>query len=167
MLRTISMLVKNPNNSLCINFVLTDTIRSFQEIQVIETGLYDFHKLVETVLKPIFPKSPPKITAYRSYQNSSSNLLRDHLNSLLTKKNMILDFTSLISFTKVFIINLETLNKHAPIKKKYFLANHANLFTKDLRKSIMLRSSLRRILLNEKSLEYKKANKKKRNISVS
>ena len=36
---------------------------------------------------------------------------------------MTLDFTSLASFTKIFI---DTLNKHAPIKKKYIRANDEN-----------------------------------------
>ena len=56
MVRMIFMPVKNPNNSPCIDFFLTDTIKSFQETQVIETGLSDFHKLVVTVLQTIFPK---------------------------------------------------------------------------------------------------------------
>ena len=49
---------KNPNNPSCIDLFLTNTIRSFQETQVFETGLYDFHKLVVT---STFPKSPSKI----------------------------------------------------------------------------------------------------------
>ena len=40
---------------------------------------------------------------------------------------MTLEFTGLTSFTKIFI---ETLNKHAPIKKKYIRAKHANSVTK-------------------------------------
>ena len=160
MVRMIFMPVKNPNNTSCIDFFRTDTIKGFQETQVIETGLSDFHKLVVTVLQTIFPKSPPKITAYRNYQNYSNNLLRDDLNSLLTKENMILGFTSFISFTIIFIKNIH----NAPMKKKHVLAKHANLLTKHLRKSIMLRPRLCKILLNEKSLESKKASKKKRNL---
>ena len=67
------------------------------------------------------------------------------------------------SFTKIFI---DTLNKHAPIKKKYIRANHANFVTKALRKAIMLRSRLRNIFLKEKSLESKKAYNKQRHICV-
>ena len=55
---------------------------------------------------------------------------------------MTLQFTSLTSFTKIFI---ETLNKHAPIKKKYIRLNQANFVTKGLRKAIMLRSRLSNI----------------------
>ena len=61
----------------------------------------------------------------------------------------------------------EALNKHAPIKKKCALANHADFVTEDLRKAIILRSRLRNFFLNEKSLEPKKAYIKQRNICVS
>ena len=76
---------------------------------------------------------------------------------------MTRDFTSLASFAKIFI---DTLNKHALIKKKYIRANHANFVTKTLWKAIMLRSRLRNIFLKEKSLEFKKAYNKQRNICV-
>ena len=77
---------------------------------------------------------------------------------------MTLEFTSLTSFTKIFI---ETFNNYAPIKKKYIRANHANSVTKSLWKVIMLRSRVRNIFLKEKSLESKKAYNKQRNICVS
>ena len=56
---------KNPNRF--IDLFLTNTVRNFQEAQVFETGLSDFHKLVVTVLESTFPKSLPKIITYRSY----------------------------------------------------------------------------------------------------
>ena len=120
---------KNQNDPSCIDLFLTSTIRSFQETQVFETGLSDFHKLVVTVLKSNFPKLPPNIIIYRSYKNFSNDLLQDDLNSLLSKEYMTLEFISLRSFTKIFI---EVLHKHAPIKKKYIRANHTNLVTKGL-----------------------------------
>ena len=119
-----------------------------------KTGLPDFHELVVTVLSSTSPKSPPKIITCRSYKNSLNNLFRDDLNSLLSKEHMTLDFTSLASFTKIFI---DILNKHAPIKKKHIRANHASFVTIALQKAIMLRSRLRNIFLKEKSLEFKKA----------
>ena len=113
---------KNQNNPSCIYLFLTNTIRSFQEPQVFETGLSDFYKLIVTVLKSSFPKSSPKIT-YRSNKNFSNNLWRDTLNSLLSKENVTLEFTSLTNFIKICI---KTFNKHATVKKKYVRANHAN-----------------------------------------
>ena len=94
---------------------------------MLETGLSDFHKLVVTVLKSAFPISPPKIITYGSYDNFSNKLLPEDLNFLLGKENMTLEFTSLTSFTKLFI---ETFNKHALTKKKYVRANHANFVKK-------------------------------------
>ena len=120
---------KNPNNPSCIDLFLTNTIRSFQETQVLEARLTDFHKLVVTVLKPTFPKPRPKILTCRSYKNFSNDLFRDGLNSLLSKENMTLEFTSIPRFTKIFIF---TLNKHAPLTKKYIPAKHANIVTKGL-----------------------------------
>ena len=93
---------------------LTNTIRSFQETQVSETGLFDFQKLAVTFLKSTFPKSPRKIITYKSYKNFSNDLLRDDLNFLLSKENKTLEFASLTNFTNIFI---ETLNEHAPIKR--------------------------------------------------
>ena len=52
---------KNPNNLSCIDLFPANTIRSFQETQVFKTGLSDFHKLVVTVVKSTFAKSPQKI----------------------------------------------------------------------------------------------------------
>ena len=119
------------------------------------------------------------IIIYRGYKNISNDLLQDNLNSLQSEENMNFDFTSLTSFTKIYV---ETLNKHAPIKKKYAPANHVNVFTKDfdkslfyktfLRKVIMLtftkaiRSRLQNVFWKEKSFESKKAYSKQRNICV-
>ena len=154
---------KNPNNPSCIALFLTNTIRSSQQTQVFQTGLSDFHKLIVTVLKSIFPKSLPKLIKYRSCKNFSNDLFRDNLNFLLSKENITLEFTSLRSFPKILI---DTLNKHAPIKKKYIRANRESFVTKDLRKTIMLRSRLPNIFFKEKSLGSKKAYNKQRNICV-
>ena len=43
-----------------------------------ESGLFDFHKLVATVLKSTFPKSLSKIITYRSHKNFSNDLLQDN-----------------------------------------------------------------------------------------
>ena len=57
---------KNPKNP---SLFLSNTIRSFLETQMFETGLCNFHKLVVTVLKSTFPKSHPEIITYRCYKN--------------------------------------------------------------------------------------------------
>ena len=51
---------KNPDNPSCIDLILTNCSRSFQNSGVIETGLSDFRKLVVTVMKTTFKKIQTK-----------------------------------------------------------------------------------------------------------
>ena len=126
-----------------------------------ETGLSDFHKLVVTVLKSTFPKSPSKIITYRSYKDFSNDLLENNFkNYLLSKQNMTLEFTSLTRFTRIFI---ETRNKHAPIKKN-IIAETTQILLCKAYGAIILRSRLRYSFLKEKYLKSKKAYNKQRNI---
>ena len=128
-----------------------------------ETVLSAIDKVVVTFPKSTFPKSPPIIIPYRSYKNFSKDLFRDDLNSLLSKENMTLDFTSLANFTKIFI---DTLSKLFSNKEKIYLQKPCKFCYKYLHKTILLRSRLRNILLKETSLESKKAYNKKQNICV-
>ena len=47
---------KNPNNFSCIDLILANTIKSFQETQVFETGISEFH----IFLKPSKMTPPPQ-----------------------------------------------------------------------------------------------------------
>ena len=52
---------KNPLNPTCIDLIITNRLKSFQEPEVIETGLSDFHKMSLTVMKVFYKKQKPKI----------------------------------------------------------------------------------------------------------
>ena len=52
---------KNPLNPTCIDLIITNRLKSFQEPEVIETGLSDFHKISLTVMKVFYNKQKPKI----------------------------------------------------------------------------------------------------------
>ena len=41
---------ENPNKLFCIDLILTNKPRSFQQSCVIETGLFDFHKMTVTIM---------------------------------------------------------------------------------------------------------------------
>ena len=75
---------------------------------------------------------------------------------------MTLEFTSLTSFTKIFI---ETMNKHAPVKKN-ILAQTTPILLQKVYGAIMLRFRIRHIFLKEKYLKSKKAYNKQHNICV-
>jgi len=68
---------KNPKNPSCVDLILTNKPRSFQNTRTIETGLSDFHKMTVTVLKTIFKKLPPKSVSYRDYNHFSHQIFRD------------------------------------------------------------------------------------------
>ena len=59
-----SICYKNPKKPSCIDLSLTNSPKSFQNTQTIETGLSDFHKLVVTILKMDLPNNQPKVVTY-------------------------------------------------------------------------------------------------------
>ena len=59
------------------------------------------------------------------------------------------------------------MDKHAPTKKKYLRANHANFVTKQLRKAIMKRSKLPSDFLKDRNDASQSAYRKQRNLCVT
>ena len=129
----------------CIDLILTNCLRSFQNTDTFETGLSDFHKLTFAVLKQHFPKQKPRVVN-RQYKNLLNDYFRIELENALLKY----DFNNIDynNFIKTFLI---ALDKHAPIKKKYLRTNHANFVTKRLRKAIMKISKLRNEFLKDRN----------------
>ena len=58
---------KNPDNSTCIDLILTKNPLSFKNTYVIETGLSDLRKMVVAVMKMHFPKMKPKVVSYWTF----------------------------------------------------------------------------------------------------
>ena len=152
---------KNPENPSCIDLILTNSHRSFQNTNVFETGLSDFHKMTVSVLKSHFPKQKPNIVSYRSYKRFRNNSFRTELDNELLKYDLCN-----IEYQHFLNIFLDILNKHAPIKKKYIRANQSNFMTRKLSKAIMKRSKLRNRFLKEKNEASRKAYNIQRNYCV-
>ena len=70
---------KNPDSPTCIDLILTNRQKSFQNSTIIETGLSDYHKLTVTVLKSYFKKLKPKKFIYRDFKNFSNQQFRTEL----------------------------------------------------------------------------------------
>ena len=51
---------ENPRNPTCIDLITTNRPKSFQESEVIETELSDFHEMILTVMKVFYNKQKPK-----------------------------------------------------------------------------------------------------------
>ena len=69
---------KNPERPTCINLILTNYLRSFKVTCPPETGLEDFNKFVDSVLKLHFLK----LQDYTSFQN---HLFKSEFNNALSK----------------------------------------------------------------------------------
>ena len=67
---------KNVDNPSCIDLILTNRHRSFQNNVTIETGLSDFHHMTVSILKTFFRKLPPKIISYRNFSKCSPGDLK-------------------------------------------------------------------------------------------
>ena len=100
---------KNPERPSCIDLILTNCLRRFQNSCAIETGLSDFHKLVVTAMKTTYGKSQPKINNYYSYKYFNNEGFRDELTQVeaneINCNESFKDFTSSCNVI---------LNKHFP-----------------------------------------------------
>ena len=153
---------KDPENPACIDFILTNSPRSFQNSSVFETGLSDFHKLTITVLKQYFPKLKPKVVNYRDYRNFRNNEFIAELDNVMLKHDL-----GNMEYQHFLNIFTEILNKHAPMKQKYLRANQERFMTKDLHKASMKRSRLRNKFLRDRTDISREEYKKQRNLCVS
>ena len=115
------------------------------------------------VMKMYYAKEKPSIVHYRKFKNfCNGSFIKDtelHLSKLCDQQN--------VSF-KVLKESMNiTLDKHAPLKKRYVRANQSPFMNKKLSKEIMKRSRLRNKFLNTKSDIARKAYNKQRNYVVS
>ena len=153
---------KNPNNPSCIDVILTNSPKSFQNTSTLDTGLSDFHHMTLTVLKTQFPKLKPKVVEYRSYKNFSNDTFRNELLNELSR----CDIRNL-SFSKFTGTNMKLIDRLAPIKQRYVRSNQQPFINKKVTKSIMNRSRLRNRFLKNPSEENRKAYNRQRNYCVN
>ena len=135
-----SICYKNSENPSCIDLILTNSPNSFQNSSAVETSLSDFRRKIVTVMKTSFQRLPPKIRHYRDYSNYDNNIFRVSLFNELSKLNV-----EAIDLNKFVTACIDTLNNHAPSKKKYIRANHLQFMNKELSKEIMRRTQLQKI----------------------
>ena len=145
---------KNPHNPSCVDLFITNRPKSVQNSTMIETGLSDFHKMSLTVMKVFYKKQRPKIIRYGNFCNFDNELFINEVKNSIEQEycqNQSLEFGSF----KQKVDNI--LQKHAPLKKRYFRASQAPFIDKNIDKHIMKRSCLRNTFLNSKSDTHHKA----------
>ena len=81
---------KNPNNPSCIDLIITNRLKSFQNSMVIATGLPDFHKMCITIMKMYYSKQKPTIINYRKFKDFNNNsFIKDLQQNHLMKKQFL------------------------------------------------------------------------------
>ena len=109
-------LYKNPENSKCMDLIITNTPKKFRNSQAIETGTPDFQNMYLTVLKVFHTKQELHIIHYQSYKKFSNGAFINDL------QNNFFQFSSSwenCSFKKFKKKNVNiTLNKHTPLEKR-------------------------------------------------
>ena len=114
----------------------------FVRAKTVETGLFDFHKMVVSVFKTSFKNQKPKIVTYRDYKRFDNEKFRESLITCFsTGKNLSYDaFENLV---------LQTLDKMAPIKQKHIRGNQYPFMNKDIHQDKMTRTRLRNRYLKD------------------
>ena len=101
------------------------------------------------------------IFRYRNYKKFDNEVFINDLEEQFSENNEFLNFES---FKRIVD---KTLDKYAPIKKRYVRTNQAPFMNKRINKEIMKRSRLRNKFLNTKSDIGRRAYNKQRNICVT
>ena len=100
----------NPENSSCIDLILTNSTYSFRKFCVLETGLSDFHKMIVSVMKTTFQELKLRIVQNRDCTQFPNN----DFSKKLSLENINTNSNSLEKFLQ---IGISTLDQIAPRKK--------------------------------------------------
>ena len=117
---------KNPTKPTCIDLIINRP-KCFQDSVAIETGLSDFHKMSATVMKMYHTMQKPSIVRYCKFKNFCKDSFIKDIELLLSKlcNQQNVPFKILKESVNI------TLNKHAPLKKRYVRANQSPLMNKN------------------------------------
>ena len=122
----------------CIDLILTNKKSFFKNSKTFEVGISDHQHLVLTSMRSQYIQGKPKIKFYRDYKSFNFECFNKELNELLkSEKDINYSF-----FENIF---LQVLNAHAPVKKKIQRFNNNSFMTKQLRKAIKHRSTLKNV----------------------
>ena len=124
-----------------IDIILTNRPNCFQKTSTFITGLSDIQKVIISCLEATLKKIPSKKIIFRDYKKiDKENFLYD-LEQQMIKGKFYKDKNMYGSFSDTF---QAIVNKHATLKEKIVRGNNAPFLTKEVRKTIMNRSRLKK-----------------------
>ena len=81
--------------------------------------------MVLTVFKSKAPYLTPKVVSYQKYKDFDDDKFKLEVSNTLTMQD-----PSTIDYKNFKDAIIDSLKKHAPLKRKYLRANHSNFITK-------------------------------------
>ena len=106
---------------ICLDLIIINIPKSCQEPEVLQNGLFYFHKMSLTGMKVFYSKLKPKVIQFKKYKDFSNEAFMHELESTLSS-------FSQISFGRFKSTVDNILRKHASIKKRYTRANQESRF---------------------------------------
>ena len=123
--------------------------------------LSDYHKPISTFFKSKAPRLKPKVIFYRNNKKFDEKSFLDDLQNESFSMSSNDPNVNYKSITENF---LETIYKHAPLKKKFIRGNQAPFMNRDFQKAICTRTRLKNNYWRDPSRENELAYKRQRNI---
>ena len=100
---------KNPHHPSCVDLIITNRPKSFQNSTVIETCLSNFHKMPLTALKIFYKKQHLNIVIYRNYRNFDNELFMNDVKKSIPQEYVKINFYSLKLLTGRLIVFLRNM----------------------------------------------------------
>ena len=152
------------NHKSTIDLFLTNKPKSFFKTHTTEKGLTDYHKRISKFFKSKAPRLRPKVIFYRNYKKFDEKSFLDDLQNKTFSKSANDPNVNYKSITENFS---ETIDKHAPLKRKFIRGSHAPFMNRDFQKARYTRTRLKNKRWRDLSRENELAYKKQRNPCVS
>ena len=155
---------KNLEKPSCIDLILTNRPKSFQNSSVVETRLSDFHKITLTVIKTTFEKLKPRVGYFRNWNEFCNEKFRTQLLTKLSMENINNSSNGINKFLEICV---NTLDIFAPRKKKYLRGKNIPFMNKNLVNAHRKRTRLRKKFLKNRTESNRVPYNKERNFCVS
>ena len=120
---------KTPNNTTCIDLIMTNRPKSFQNSRNFETGLSDFHTMALTVLKVLFKKLKTRVLKYRRYKFCNNHIFQEQFPTKLNYLNVCNQDNGLNEFQEAYFM---VLNSVAAPKRKFIRTNQTSFMNEEL-----------------------------------
>ena len=155
---------KNPEKPSCIDLILTNRPKIFQNSSAVETELSDFHKMTLTVMKTTFEKLKPRICYFRKWNEFCNEKFRTQVLTKLSMENINNSSSGINKFLEICV---NTLDIFAPRKKKYLRGNNMPFMNKNLVNAHKKQTRLRNKFLKNRTESNRVSYNKQRNFCVS